>query len=50
MMIDQYGGDLMDDLATFSSHEVCSSVGLCGAKKAAAVSAVATSRRLLAER
>ena len=33
VMIDQYGGDLIDDLATFSSLEVCTSVGLCGAKK-----------------
>ena len=30
IMIDQYGGDLLSDLAAFSTTEICTSVGLCG--------------------
>jgi len=59
VMIDQYGGDLIDDLTAFSPRQVCTSVGLCAApdaqlvtseKTSKARSSVASSRRLLAER
>ena len=36
IMIDQYGGDLLSDLAAFSSTEICTSVGLCGPSTAQA--------------
>lgn len=56
MLIDQYGGDLIKDLTTFSPKQVCASIGLCAAAKtptkaeAAAGRAAAAARRMLSEK
>ena len=59
VMIDQYGGDLIDDLSMFTPAQVCTAVGLCASSsssssssstKTKSTSSVATARRLLAEK